>query len=203
MQRDLDAARQEGRWREAAAGLILAALCLSVLLLIPRLPKGTLVVDGEAILPGRTDTAALVLAYFGFPGCTDTCPVALAELAALQRLARSQGIDGRLEFAFVNLDPWADADALAAWLAGFDPGITGFLPGPEGLAELERRLGLVLRTVPGRRASHADYFVLLSREPAGGWRVLDRSRRPDARRLLQLARDLAVDEVPALAWSTP
>jgi hypothetical protein len=190
MQKEPDASPGHGRWCELAIGLALGTLCLLVLLAVPRLPKGALAVDGDAILEGRLRDAPLVLAYFGFPGCTDTCPAALAELAALHRIAHDQRLSHVLEFAFVNIDPLADREALDAWLAGFDPAIVGYLPGPEGLALLERRLGLVLRPVAGPGASHADYFVLLRRDSEGDWQVIERSRRPDAARVLRLARDL-------------
>lgn len=189
--------------RTLAGSLLLAALTLSVLLAIPRLPKGDVVLDAEAFLPAREQGASLVLAYFGFPGCVDTCPAALAELATLRSRLQSAGLGGKVEFAFVNIDPWADQQALDAWMSDFDPGIRAYLPGEAGLALLERRLGLVLRPVAGRGHSHADYFVLLRHAPDGAWRVIDRSRRPDAARLERLARDSADVQGPRLSAAPP
>lgn len=175
-------------WRTLGGSLLLALLALCVLLALPRLPKGNVGVEAETFLPGRSDSASLVLAYFGFPGCVDTCPAALAELSMLRARLESQGLHRHVEFAFVNIDPWADGGALEAWMVGFDPAITAYLPGEQGLALLERRLGLVLRPVAGRGHSHADYFVLLRQSPASQWTVIDRSRRPDGARLERLAR---------------
>ncbi len=175
--------------RTLAGSALLAVLAVGVLLALPQLPKGHVDIDAEAFLLGRHDAAPLVLAYFGFPGCADTCPAALAALSMLQIKLASLGLDERVEFAFVNIDPWADRGALDAWMSGFNPAINAYLPGQEGLALLERRLGLVLRPVAGRGHSHADYFVLLRRSPDGAWTVIDRSRRPDGTRLERLARE--------------
>ncbi|MCC5869371.1 MAG: SCO family protein [Gammaproteobacteria bacterium] len=175
-------------WRTLGGSLLLALLTLCVLLALPRLPKGNVVVAAETFLPGRSHSAPLVLAYFGFPGCVDTCSAALAELSILRARLESQGLQRHVEFAFVNIDPWADHAALEAWMSGFDPAITAYLPGEDGLVLLERRLGLVLRPVAGRGHSHADYFVLLRHSPDSHWTVIDRSRRPDGARLERLAR---------------
>ncbi|MCC5862606.1 MAG: SCO family protein [Gammaproteobacteria bacterium] len=180
-----------GPLRTLAGSLLLALLALCVLLALPRLPKGDLAVDAEAFLPERSNNAPLMLAYFGFPGCVDTCPAALAELSILRARLESMDLHGRVEFAFVNIDPWADRGALDAWMRGFDPAITAYLPDEDGLALLERRLGLVLRPVAGRGHSHADYFVLLRHSPDRSWTVIDRSRRPDGARLERLAREAA------------
>lgn len=195
--RNLSAALKTG-----AGALLLGLLALTVLLLLPRLPKGNVRVDVEAFLPERHEDAPLVLAYFGFPGCTDTCPVALQELAQLREQLHGAGLAGIVEFAFVNIDPWADRRAMDAWMRDYDQEIRTYMPDEAGLGLLERRLGLVLRPVGGRGYSHADYFVLLRRDPDGQWQAIDRSRRPDAARLQRIATDNARREQRMLPAAT-
>ena len=159
---------------------------VAVLLALPALPKGQLDIDADRFLIERDANASLLLAYFGFPGCTDTCSVALARMGQLQAAARAAGVADALELAFVNLDSTSDPRQMALYLAPFDAAITAYNPDPAGIELIERKLGLTLRNIGGT-ISHADYFVLLRRDDSSGWRVLDRTRQLDPEYVLRLA----------------
>lgn len=74
------------------------------------------------------------LAFFGFTWCPDVCPTTLSDIS--QWLEELGPDADRLNVVFLTVDPERDTpEALADYLANFDPRITG-LTGP--LAEVER-----------------------------------------------------------------
>jgi protein SCO1/2 len=75
----------------------------------------------------------VVLIYFGFTNCPDVCPITLGTLkAALNQLDEAER--DRVVVAMVTVDPDRDTpEALAEYLAAFDPGFLGLSGSQEEL----------------------------------------------------------------------
>jgi protein SCO1/2 len=136
-------------------------------LLLALLPCGARAVEigGPFVLTdqhgiARTDAefrGSLMLIYFGFTHCPDTCPTTLLKVAhALAELAPDAA--AQVVPIFITVDPARDTpELLADYAALFDPRLVA-LTGPEAeLAELQRRYGVFAARVP--TATPGDYLV--------------------------------------------
>ena len=86
------------------------------------------------------------LVFTGFTHCPDLCPTTLAFLASL----RSQ-IPGRtLQIVFVSVDPERDTpEAIASYLAHFDPGFVGVTGARADIERFTKALGVAQVRNPG------------------------------------------------------
>lgn len=88
----------------------------------------------EQVFAGRP-----VAMYFGFTHCPDVCPTTLARLAAAARRLPEEA-RGRLQLAFVSVDPARDGPAqLAAYTAAFSDDMVGLTGSQRQLQALTRR----------------------------------------------------------------
>ena len=104
---------------------------------------------------GRPVTAAayrgtVVVTYFGFTRCPDTCPLTMYNLALILR--RMGGLASRMRVLFVTIDPAYDTvPRLRRYLAQFGPPpvIDGLVGTPAELAAIAKRYYVVYHTPAG------------------------------------------------------
>lgn len=107
------------------------------------------------------------LVFFGFTSCPEVCPTTLALLADVRRQLGA----GAPDLVFVSVDPERDTpERLAAYLPGFDAGITGLTGNPDALATLAGSLGVLYRRLPGPDGEYMmDHSVAVQVvDPKGG-----------------------------------
>jgi protein SCO1/2 len=92
----------------------------------------------------RDERGKVVLVYFGFTNCPDVCPITLGTLkAALNQLDEAER--KKAVIAMVTVDPERDtAEALAEYLAAFDPGFLGLSGSPEALGAVYDAYGVTV-----------------------------------------------------------
>ena len=96
----------------------------------------------EAALKGHPSAM-----FFGFTYCPDVCPTTLQEMTTwLQALGPDAD---RLKVYFVSVDPERDTpEQLAAYLAAFDPRITGLTGSPAAVDAMLKAYRVYSRKVP-------------------------------------------------------
>ena len=100
---------------------------------------------------------AWVMVFFGYTHCPDFCPLTLGEFNRVESLLGDAAEDVR--FLFISVDGERDTpEALAAYLARFNPDFLGFSGDAQTLARIQPDYGFFyeLRTDTG---SAADYLV--------------------------------------------
>lgn len=95
----------------------------------------------------------LVLLYFGYTYCPDVCPTTMNTLAsALEKLR--PGDRDQVQVLMVSVDPKRDTpDALADYLAHFDPTFLGLTGTPEEIAAAAELFGIYYQRGEGTVAS--------------------------------------------------
>jgi protein SCO1/2 len=144
---------------------------------VPALAAGTALPRPRAIADfdftdqgGRPFTRASLeghwtLLFTGFTHCPDVCPTTLELMAQLRRqLARDD-----LEFLFVSVDPERDTpEAIARYLAHFDPALVGATGTREETERFTAGLGLAQVRNPGvgdeYSVDHSTALVLIDPE---------------------------------------
>jgi protein SCO1 len=102
------------------------------------------------------------LLFTGFTHCPDVCPTTLALMAGLRReIARED-----LQFLFVSVDPERDTpEAVARYLAHFDPALVGATGTREEMERFTAGLGLAQVRNPGvgdeYTVDHSTALVLI------------------------------------------
>ncbi len=107
--------------------------------------------------------------FFGYRSCPDLCPNTLHELAAFRRLLDDSGAAeaARVQVLFVSVDPARDSEeALAEYVAWFDPRFIGATAGRAALQRFARQFGAGFsygeETSPGQYAvSHSGAVFLV------------------------------------------
>ncbi len=103
------------------------------------------------------------LLFTGFTHCPDVCPTTLALMANLRlRLGRED-----LRYVFVSVDPERDTpDAMARYVAHFDPGILGLTGARAEMERFTAGLGLAQVRNPGAdgeyTVDHSTALVLIN-----------------------------------------
>lgn len=89
----------------------------------------------------------LVLIYFGYTFCPDICPTNLGNLSmAYQQLSQLE--KDNLQILFISVDPDRDTPArLQQYANYFESNIIGLTAGPETIAEISERYGVVYAKV--------------------------------------------------------
>jgi protein SCO1/2 len=128
-----------------------------------QLPQG-LVLGGPFSLvdqTGRTVTETdfagrFMLVYFGFTYCPDVCPTELGTMvAALDELG---DVASRVTPIFITVDPERDTpDAMADYVARFDPRLVGLTGTPEQIAAAARAYRVFYSKV--QRPEMTEYLV--------------------------------------------
>lgn len=83
------------------------------------------------------------LLFFGYLSCPDVCPTSLAALREMRRLLTTDPADTLPRFLFITVDPERDRpEALAPYLAAFDPAFIGLTGAPEEVNQLAAALAV-------------------------------------------------------------
>jgi protein SCO1/2 len=102
------------------------------------------------------------LLFTGFTHCPDVCPTTVALMADLNRRVARQDV----QFVFVSVDPERDTpEAVASYLAHFDPALLGATGARAEMERLTAGLGLGQVRNPGAgdeyTVDHSTAFVLI------------------------------------------
>jgi protein SCO1/2 len=142
------------------AGLLAAVLLTTHLLVSPPSPPseldGVLRSDFRPLAPFHLSTRShgpigrdelrdkWTFVFFGYRSCPDVCPNTLHELAVFRRLLDDSGAADadRAQVLFVSVDPARDSEeALAEYVAGFDPRFIGATAGRAAIERFARQFG--------------------------------------------------------------
>lgn len=106
----------------------------------------------------RADGATLTLAdwrghwtvvFFGFTHCPDICPNTLAVFKQVWTDLAAKGLDDRLRFDFISVDPQRDTpELLTSYVGFFHPAFVAATGSDDELTGLTRALGLVYARGP-------------------------------------------------------
>lgn len=119
--------------------------------------EGTVLYPSPRTLPEfqlvRSDGTPLTLAdwkghwtvvFFGFTHCPDVCPTTLATFKQVSAQLRKAGLQDKIRFDFISVDPARDTpEQLARYVAFFDKDIVAATGTDEELTRISRALGLV------------------------------------------------------------
>ncbi len=110
--------------------------------------------------------------YFGYTNCPDACPTALSMMNAVDaELETFPDPDGRIQLAFVSVDPARDSlERMARYVEFFNPAIVAATGTDEQLDTLTAQLGvLYVRQEPDAAGNYlVDHSTaLLLTDPAG------------------------------------
>jgi protein SCO1/2 len=114
---------------------------------------------------------SLVLLNFGYTGCPDVCPTALARMRDAMNLAELE-VDDAIQPLFVTLDPEVDSlDRIAPYVAFFDPRFIGLTGAPEAVQAATAPFKVYVEKVfnetsagvtgPGYSITHSSHIYLL------------------------------------------
>jgi protein SCO1/2 len=96
--------------------------------------------------------------FFGFVNCPDICPTTLATLAAARKSLADLPASDVPAVAFVSVDTRRDTpEALARYVAHFDPSFSGVTGSAEAIDALTRALGVAV--IVGPEAADGSYSV--------------------------------------------
>lgn len=114
-----------GRWRQHLLGLVLLALVPGYFLVLPLLPSTSAAPPVELpFLEGRSEDH--ILAYFGYPGCSDICPMSLRRLSSTRKHLIEQGHTAEVGILFVNVQLDTPDEVTLAYAKAHDPAFTGY-----------------------------------------------------------------------------
>lgn len=119
----------------------------------------------------RTDAdfrGKLMLIYFGYTDCPDTCPTTLAAITkALEDLGSSAT---EVEPIFITVDPARDTpEQMKAYAANFSPRLIALTGTPAQLEAVEREFHVYAKKEPGASAGsylmdHSAFLYLMGRD---------------------------------------
>ncbi len=96
--------------------------------------------------------------FFGFVNCPDICPTTLATLAAVRKELADLPAGERPAVTLVSVDPGRDSpEALARYVAHFDPSFTGVTGNADAISRLTESLGVAV--IVGPEAEDGSYSV--------------------------------------------
>lgn len=113
----------------------------------------------------------LVLLNFGYTGCPDVCPTALARMRDAMNLA-DIAVDDAIQPLFVTVDPEVDSlDRIGPYVAFFDPRFIGLTGTPEAVHAATTPFKVYVEKVydeasaglsrPGYSITHSSHIYLL------------------------------------------
>ncbi|TAK81914.1 MAG: SCO family protein [Betaproteobacteria bacterium] len=116
----------------------------------------------------------VVALYFGYTGCPDMCPTAMAKLG---EAVRELGSDGEhVQGLFVTVDPKRDTPAvLAQYVPSFHPGFIGLYGTENAIARTAKDFKVFFSAQPpnehgGYTVDHSGYILVF--DPAGRLRLV-------------------------------
>jgi protein SCO1/2 len=153
--------------------------CLTLLLFAPLLlagaPARAITVGGAFALTAPDGTTVTdqtyrgkwLLVYFGYTSCPDSCPTALADIAAALRNLGAEAL--KLQPLFITVDPEHDTPAVMGhYAASFDQRIVGLTGTTAAIDGVARAYGAYAAAGHGtNRFDHSVYIYLM--DPQGGF----------------------------------
>jgi protein SCO1/2 len=126
----------------------------------------TLTSHTGARVSDRDFRGRLMLVYFGFTNCADTCPGDLLTIGhALERLGAAQE---RIQPLFVTVDPETDTpEAMATYLEHFHPRIVGLTGSEAEIAAVTKAYRVHRRLLDIPKRSDAAATIHLAHGPGG------------------------------------
>ncbi|MDO6459633.1 SCO family protein [Granulosicoccaceae sp. 1_MG-2023] len=151
------------RWHQHAAGLVLLALVPVFLLILPLLPARS--APSAITLPFLENRSeAHVLAYLGYPGCTDICPTSLRLLSQARKSVLQEAPGTDLGLLFVNVQLDTPEAVTQAYARAHDPAFSGYSLRAEDRKALYSTLSARGYANGENPASHTGYIYLFSRK---------------------------------------
>ena len=158
--------------------VVWTSLCLSVLgcgsgaTRTESLPPFSLInQSGEAVSAQDLRGYATVMSFI-FTNCRDVCPLVTAQLASVQTRAKTEGLDAKVRFVSITVDPATDTpDVLKRHATGYGADLTTwhFLTGaPAEIGRLTHALGVA--TGSGNAVGHSNVVLFVD----GGGRIAER-----------------------------
>ncbi|MEL7312327.1 MAG: SCO family protein [Pseudomonadota bacterium] len=152
--------------RQHAVGALLLFATLGSLAVLPNLPataSGSIELE---FLDGRD--AEVVVAYAGFPGCSTSCPTALAAMAS----AFGQAADSDVDLVFINVERDARETLTQQYARAFDPRIEGITLTRHTSQQFMNQLGLQTYESTRSALAHSNHIYVF-RHRDGVWRISD------------------------------
>lgn len=104
--------------------------------------------------------------YFGYTYCPDVCPTTLAELARVQSLLETSGVDSATQYLFVSVDPKRDTPQhLAQYVPSFSERLIGVTGSRAEIDKLTQQVGVAYEFPEGTNkenypVSHSSIVAL-------------------------------------------
>ena len=107
--------------------------------------------------------------YFGYVGCVKVCTPILHNLDLLYRSEPLQGLNGKVDFCFINLKEEVEQDQPAMFAKGFNPNFQGVYLSRKELMSIDREFNLYFSRTLGdaHEIDHSDYLYLVQRQKDG------------------------------------
>ena len=109
---------------------------------------------------------------FVFTSCPDVCPLLTAQLTRVQARAKAEGLDARVRFVSITVDPVRDTpDVLSRYATGYGADLASwhFLTGPpDAVSRVTREIGVL--TGVGDRIGHSNLVLFID----GQGRIVER-----------------------------
>lgn len=120
-----------------------------------------------------------VIVFFGFTNCPDVCPLTLRKLTRVLGAMDADTSDVRV--LLVTVDPERDTpEALARYVARFDPWVTGITGDTAALAAMRRDYGVYAGAHPGEHGAQMTHTpAVFGIDRGGDLRVLLPMERED------------------------
>jgi cytochrome oxidase Cu insertion factor (SCO1/SenC/PrrC family) len=154
-------------WFKALALAVLLGINLLALASVGKLPLG----GGQAVEAAFLERAEgrRALAFFGFPGCSQSCPMTLGRLAAAYPQLRQQAPG--LTVFFVNLQPFESRSRTAAYLASYHSAFQPVAPDADTLSRLSRTFGAWLYETGAEQEPFHNSYVYVMARGDDGWQI--------------------------------
>ena len=154
-------------WKKHLLGTALLALAPVFFLLLPLLPANSASAPVELpFLAGRGEDH--ILAYLGYPGCADICPMSLKRLSDTRNQLIKAGSKADVGLLFVNVQLDTPDEVTLAYARAHDPAFTGYSLRAEDRKALYLALSARGYAEGDNPASHTG-FVYWFRRDGSDW----------------------------------
>ncbi len=150
--------------------MLLLAASVALFVAIPFFPMET---NRKVDVPFLdTVDGRYMLLFFGFPGCSQVCPMVLGDLNAIYTDYGARYKKSALRVVFVNLMLEMDPDVADIYSKAFNQDFRGFHPTEKQLEKFKRTFGLLFSQADETGQMSHQGFTYLLRKEAGAWRLV-------------------------------